>query len=100
MPLTLSVGSTATAVLTEFDAAGNVVPPVSAPTYASDTPAVATVSGNQVTAVGVGTANISGTDAGDGLTGSEVLTVTDTAVSATLVLTANPAAPKAAVKPA
>jgi hypothetical protein len=89
MPLTLSVGKTATALLNEFDAAGNTVPPVAPPTYASDTPAVATVSGNQVTAVGVGTANISGTDSGSGLSASTVLTVTDVATTATLTLTAN-----------
>ena len=89
MPLTLAVGKTATAVLTEFDAAGNVVPPVQTPTYTSDTPAVATVSGNQVTAVGIGTANISGADAGANITASDVLTVVDTATSGKLTLTAN-----------
>lgn len=89
MPLTLQVGKTATVVLTEFDAQGVVVPPVTAPVYTSDTPAVATVAGNQVTAVGVGTANISGADAGDGITASDVLTVADTATTGKLTLTAN-----------
>lgn len=89
MPLTLAVGKTATAVLTEFDAAGNVVPSVTAPAYTSDTPAVATVAGNQVTAVGIGTANITGADSGDGISASDVLTVVDTATSGKLTLTAN-----------
>lgn len=100
MPLTLPVGGTATAVLTEFDAQGNVVPAVAPPSYASDNPAVATVSGNQVTAVGIGTANISGTDSGDNQTASDVLTVTDVATSSKLTLTANPPAPVAAAKKA
>lgn len=89
MPLTLTVGKTATAVLTEFDANGNAVPSVAAPTYASDNEAVATVSGNQVTAVSAGTANISGTDSGDEIKASDVLTVVDPATSGKLTLTAN-----------
>ena len=87
--LTLSVGKTATAVLTEFDAAGAVVPAVTPPTYTSDNPAVATVSGNQVTAIAIGTANITGTDSGDGIAASDVLTVVDVATSGKLTLTAN-----------
>lgn len=89
MPLTLSVGKTATAVLTEFDAAGAVVPAVTPPTYTSDNPAVATVSGNQVTAVAIGTANISGADSGDGISASDVLTVVDVATTGKLSLSAN-----------
>jgi len=89
MPLSLAVGKTATAVLTEFDAAGNVVPAVQPPVYTSDNTAVATVSGNQITAVSQGTANITGTDPGDTLSASDSLTVTDVAVSAKLSLSAN-----------
>lgn len=89
MPLTLTVGKTATAVLTEFDANGNPVSPAAAPTYTSDNEAVATVSGNQVTAVSAGTANITGTDSGDGISASEALTVVDPATSGKLTLTAN-----------
>ncbi len=91
MAFTFSVGQTATAVLTEFDAAGNVVPAVTQPVYTSDTPAVATVSGNQVTAVAIGTANITGTDSGDGIVASQGITITDVATSGQLTLTLNPA---------
>src|SRR5271168_4197508 len=89
MPLTLQVGKTATAVLTEFDANQAVVPNVGPVTFSSDTPAVATVVGNQVTAVASGTANITGSDAGDNIVASDVLTVNDPAVSGKLTLTAN-----------
>ena len=95
MPATIHVnGNGAKFTFTEFDGpngTGNVVPPVGVVAYASDNAAVATVdaTGN-VTAVGAGTANISGTDPGNSLTASDVLTVTaDVAVSATGVLTAN-----------
>jgi hypothetical protein len=70
--LTLTVGKTDLCDLTGTDQYGNpiTIPATPAPTYASDTPAVATVSpspdGNPlkvlVTAVAVGTANISATD--------------------------------------
>jgi hypothetical protein len=90
MPLTIAVGSKgATAVLTEFDAAGNVVPSAGIVSYASSNPAVATVANNQLTAVGPGTSTITGTDSGDNITASDVLTVTDPAVSGKLTLTAN-----------
>lgn len=95
MPATIRVGGNgAKAVFTEFDGpsgTGNPVPPVGAITFASDNATVATVDANgNVAAVAAGTANISGTDGGNNLTASAVITVTaDIALSATLVLTAN-----------
>jgi uncharacterized protein YjdB len=96
VPATIHVnGNGAVAVFTEFDmpgGTGNVVPPIGPVTFASDNTAVATVDSNgNCAAVAPGTANISATDAGNSLTASDVLTVTAApAVSATLVLTANP----------
>lgn len=98
MAFTFSVGQTATAVLTEFDAAGNVVPSVSQPIYTSDTPSVASVAGNQVTALAIGQANITGTDSGDNIAASLALTVTDVAASGALTLTLNPVASAALKK--
>jgi uncharacterized protein YjdB len=96
MPATIHVSGTgAKFVFTEFDGpngTGNVVPPTGTVLYATSDPSVATVdaSGN-VAAVGAGTANIVGTDNGNNLTASDVLTVTAAvAASATGVLTANP----------
>jgi hypothetical protein len=96
MPASIALnGHGAIFAFTEFDGlngTGNMVPPIGVIAYASDNLAVATVdaSGN-VTAVGVGSANISGTDPGNGLTASDQLTVTPAiALSATGVLTANP----------
>jgi hypothetical protein len=96
MPASIHVnGHGATFTFTEFDGAGgtgNKVPPLQPIVYASDNTAVATVDATgQVAAIAAGTANISGTDPGNSLTASDVLTVTaDVAVSATGVLTANP----------
>jgi hypothetical protein len=101
MPATIQVGGTATATYLEWsgpNGTGSQVPPVGAVTYSSDTPAVATVDPNTgiATGVGAGTANISGLDAGTGLTASDVLTVQapppPAPVSATLTLTANSSA--------
>jgi len=96
MPASIALnGNGAVFTFTEFDGrngTGNSVPPIGVIQYASDNAAVASVdaSGN-VTAIGVGTANISGTDPGNGLTASDQLTVTPAvALSATGVLTANP----------
>lgn len=91
MPATIRVGKTATAVFTEFDAAGVAVPPVVAPAFSSASPAVATVdpASGVVTGVSAGTSVISGADSGDSLSASDTVTVTDPAVSATLILTAN-----------
>ena len=100
MPATIVVGGNgAQAAFVEWsglNGTGSQVAPVGAVTYASDTPAVATVDPNSglCTAVSAGTANISGTDAGNSLTASDVLTVTGGvtppagAQSATLTLTA------------
>jgi uncharacterized protein YjdB len=95
MPLTIGLnGNGATASFQEFDGpngTGNPVPPTGAVSFASDNTAVATVdpSSGAIKAVGVGTCNISGTDAGNSLSASDALTVTDQAVSAVLTLTAN-----------
>jgi hypothetical protein len=99
MPLTIQVGQSFSAALTEWsgpNGTGSVVPPVTPPTYASDTPATATISadGTQGIGIAVGTTNISGLDSGDGMTASDVLTVVAAgpvaAVSATIALTAGP----------
>lgn len=94
MPLTVHVNDVpGTALFQEWSGpsgTGIVVPPVGAVTYASDNTAVATVDPNsgQLAYVSAGSANISGTDAGNSLTASDVLTVSAaTAVSATLTLT-------------
>jgi Bacterial Ig-like domain (group 2) len=95
MPATIAVGGKgAKAVFTEFDGAngtGDVVAPIQTPVFSSSAASVATVdaSGN-VTAVAVGTATITATDPGNSLTASDTVTVVPgTAVSATLVVTAN-----------
>jgi uncharacterized protein YjdB len=96
MPATIHVnGHGAVAVFTEFDApggTGNKVPPIGPVSFTSSDPTVATVdaTGN-CAAVAPGTVTISATDAGNSLSASDTLTVTAAiAVSATLVLTANP----------
>lgn len=88
---TIRVGKTATAVFAEFDANGVAVPPVTPPVFTSSDPTVATVdsASGVVTGVAAGTATITGTDSGDNLSASDSLPVTDPAVSATLVITAN-----------
>jgi hypothetical protein len=94
MPATIHVnGQGAQATFLEFDGpngTGNQVPAIGPVMFASDNQSVATVdSSGKVTAVSAGTANISGTDQGNSLTASDVLTVTAaTAQSATLSLTA------------
>ena len=103
MPATIVVGGFgALATFQEWtgpNGTGNTVPPVGAVSFASDNAAVATVDSlGNVTAVAAGTANVSATDAGNGLTASDVLTVTAAApppaVSATLSLTAKTSAVK------
>jgi hypothetical protein len=90
MPATIQVGKTATAVFTEFDAQGNKVPPLGTVGFTSSAPPVATVDANGIcTGVSAGSATIVGLDDKDQMTASDVLTVTDPAASATLVLTAN-----------
>lgn len=92
-PLTVHLNDApGTAVFTEFDGAngsGNKVPAIGPVTFGSDNPSVATVdaSTGSLTYVSAGVANISGTDAGNGLTDSSALTVSAAvAVSATLAL--------------
>ena len=96
MPATIHLnGHGATAVFTEFDGpngTGNPVPAIGPVSFTSSDPTIATVdnSGN-IAAVAAGTATITATDAGNSLTASDTVTVTAAvAVSATLVITANP----------
>ena len=93
MPLTINLsGNGAQAAFKEFDGpngTGNVVPPVGLVVFSSDNTAVATVDQTgKITPVAAGTANISAVDQGNTLTAKDILTVTDTAVSATLTLAA------------
>jgi hypothetical protein len=98
MPATIVMGGHgAHFAFTEFsgpNGTGSVVAPIGTIQFATSDPSVGLVdaSGN-VTVAGVGTCNIVGTDAGNGLSASDVLTVQAAAVaavSATGVLTANP----------
>lgn len=92
MPLSILVGQAAMAVLHEWSqpgGAGVELPPVGPVTYASDNPAAATVDPNTGVILGVaaGTANITGTDAGNALSASDSVTVAVlVAASATLVI--------------
>ena len=74
MPATFQIGvnTSASALLTE-----QPNPPVGPITYASDNPSVASVDPNTgvITVVTAGVTNISGTDAGNGVTASDSLTV-------------------------
>jgi len=74
MPATFQIGvnTSAVAVLTE-----SPNPPVGPVSYASDNPAAATIdpASGVITIVAAGVANISGTDAGNGVTASDPLTV-------------------------
>jgi hypothetical protein len=101
MPATILVGATATATYLEWtgpSGTGSQIAPVGTVSYASDTPAVATVDPvtGICTGVSAGTANISGVDSGTSLSASDVLTVTavppPAPVSATLNLVANSSA--------
>jgi hypothetical protein len=94
-PMTsLRVGQTANPNYQEWDGpngTGNPLPPAGPVTYASDAPSVATVDQNSgvVTAVAVGTANITADDSTDDLSATAQITVVDQAVSATLGYTPN-----------
>jgi hypothetical protein len=113
MPATIAVGGTgAIAVFTEWslpNGGGVAVPPITAPSFSSSNPSVASVDLNgNITAVSAGEATITGEDPGNGLSATDTVTVTAsttqppppvTAQSATLVITANPpAAANAALK--
>lgn len=93
MPATLTVGQKATAVLHEFVTQGGAeVAPIGPVSYSTSDATIATVDATSgvVTAVAVGTATITGTDAGNGLSASD--SVSDTALKATvatLVITPN-----------
>jgi hypothetical protein len=93
MPATIQIGGKgATAVFTELNAQGGTVAPIDAPVFVSSAPAIATVdpASGAVVAVAVGEATISASDAGNGLSASDTVTVVPApAVSATLVVTAN-----------
>lgn len=100
MPATIVVGGKgAQAVFTEFDGpngTGNKVAPAGNVIFESDNTGAATVnpSSGAITAVGAGTANISGLDQGNQITAQDQVTVTaapppPTAQSATLVIAAN-----------
>jgi len=95
MPKTVAIGVVAQAVFQEWDGpagTGNKVTNAGPTAFTSDNQAVATVdaASGAVTAVGAGTANITGTDPVNSLTASDVLTVTGPVagppVSATLTL--------------
>jgi len=116
MPVTLQVngpgasaapppaGSPAGVGFEEFDGAngtGNQIAPIGPMTYLSSNPAVASVDGNgNVTAVAVGTAEITATDTGNNLSATDVATVVDVAVSATLNMVANATTKQVATKAA
>lgn len=93
MPADILIGATATAVLHEFTGPGGTgieVAPIGPVTYTSSDSTVATVDPNSglVTGVAVGTATITGSDAGNGLSAADTVTVqSPVAVSATLVIT-------------
>ena len=94
MPGTILVGKTANAVWQEWsgpNGTGDKLPPAGPVTFQSSDPAVATVDSNSglVTGVAMGTATIGGTDSANSLTATDTVTVTETAVSATLVVTPN-----------
>ena len=92
------------AIFQEFDGpggTGNPVPAIGPVSFTSDTPAVATVDPvtGQLTYLSAGTAKITGTDAGNGLTASPMLTLNASvqpAQSATLPL--QPGVPSASAQ--
>lgn len=80
MPLTIDVGKTSTVLLHEFagpNGTGAELPPAGPLAYVSDNPAVASVDAatGVLTAVSAGTANVTGTDAADSQTATDVVTV-------------------------
>jgi hypothetical protein len=80
----LNIGGTSTATVVYDDKAGAVAPIVGVPTWAVDNPAIATVTpaadgmSAEVTAVAVGTANITVTAEGDPTPGVDTITLTGT----------------------
>jgi hypothetical protein len=94
MPATILVGKTAQAVWQEWsgpNGTGDKLPPAGAISFTTSDGTIASVDPGSglITGVAVGTATISGADAANGLTASDSLTVTETAVSATLTIVPN-----------
>lgn len=93
MSATILVGMQAQAQLHEWtgpNGTGVEIPPVGPVTFASDNVAIASVDPNTgvVTGMDGGTCNITGTDAGNGLSASDSVTVAAlAAASATLTIT-------------
>lgn len=103
MPVTLLVGQTANPTYQEWsgpNGTGDPLPPAGAVTYASSDATKVSVDPNSgvPTGVALGSAKITATDAANGLSASDTITVTEVAQSATLTFTAN--APAAAAKKA
>ena len=100
-PYTLAIGQTAPDLYQEFDANGNVIPPVATPTYAADSSGAVSVdvngnvTGVSATASGA-VATVTATDAGDNLVASASFIVGGTpstgAVSASLTYPSLPLA--------
>lgn len=98
MPATILVGKTANSNWQEWagpNGTGDKLPAAGAVTYTSSNPAVAIVDPNSGLVTGVSapggsaTSTIQGTDATNTLVASDVITVVETAQSATLILIAN-----------
>ena len=88
---TILVGKTGHSVWQEFsgpNGTGDRLPTAGVVTYSSSDPAVATVdaSSGVVTAIALGTAIISGTDAANNLTATDTVIVTEQAQSAVLTV--------------
>jgi hypothetical protein len=104
MPATLSIGQTATAIATEWSGPNGTGSPLAAAgpiAFSSSDATIATVdpASGLVTAVGPGTATITGTDSTNGLSGSDVVSDSPiTAQSLTVVVTANAAGATPAVR--
>lgn len=114
MPLTLQLngpggsiapppaGSPAGVGFQEFDGAngtGNQVAPIGPMSYLSANPAIVSVDANGLlTAVAVGSAEVTATDTGNSLAASDTITVVDVAQSATLNAVANAATKQSATK--
>ena len=114
MPLTLQVngpggsiapppvGSAAGVGFQEWDGAngtGNQVAPIGPMQYTSAAPAIVAVDANgNLTAVAAGQAEVTALDTGNNLQASDLITVVDVAVSATLNAVANPPAAQVATK--
>lgn len=98
MPATILVGKTAQANWQEWsgpNGTGDKLPPAGPVTYQSSDPTVATVDQNSGLITGVAatggsaSATITGKDSSNTLVASDVVTVVETAQSATLTITAN-----------